>query len=142
MKNEKVKIGDDEKQLPVEPVKKPQNIQDRTFEFACRIVTLHEALIKRRGAARSLANQLLRSGTSVGSNLQEASVGHSKADFIAKCVLSLKEARETQFWLRIYIKCKLMPEKRLAPLLQEAGEIVAILMTIIRKSRATPAPES
>ncbi|HSN69587.1 MAG TPA: four helix bundle protein, partial [Thermoanaerobaculia bacterium] len=64
-------------------------IQDRSFEFACQIVLLHQELLRARGAGRSLAGQLLRSGTSIGSNLEEATGGQSKADFIAKCRIAL-----------------------------------------------------
>ncbi|BCX03603.1 MAG: hypothetical protein KatS3mg053_1541 [Candidatus Roseilinea sp.] len=113
----------------------PQRIQDRAFEFACRIVKLHEHLCKKGETARRLGNQLLNSGTSIGANLEEAHAGQSRADFIAKCSIALKEARETHFWLRLLAATNQVSADQLKPLTQEAHEIVAILTTIVRKSK-------
>ena len=109
-------------------------IQDRSFEFACRIVLLHQDLLRMRGAGRSLAGQLLSSGTSIGSNLEEASGGQSKADFIAKCRIALKEARESRFWLKLFARTRIITPETAAPLIQEATEIIAILTTILKKA--------
>jgi four helix bundle protein len=117
------------------PSNSPQRIQERAFEFACRIVKLHEHLVKHSETARRIGNQLLDSGTSIGANLEEADAGQSRADFIAKCGIALKEARETHFWLRLLLATNQVPETTLAPLTKEANEIVAILTTIVRKSR-------
>jgi len=111
-----------------------KNIQERTFEFACRIVKLHRTLTRRGATARRLAAQLLDAGTSVGSNLEEAEAGQSRADFISKCRIALKEARESRYWLRLFAATELVPPKRLTSLIQEAHEIVAILTTIVRKA--------
>jgi four helix bundle protein len=76
----------------------PVPIQQRTFEFACRIVELHEYLCDMGSdTARRLGNQLLDSGTSIGANLEEADAGQSRPDFISKCNIALKEAREKSF---------------------------------------------
>lgn len=114
---------------------RPQRIQDRTFNFACRIVKLHEQLTQRSQTSRRLANQLLDSGTSIGANLEEADAGQSRNDFIAKCSIALKEARETHFWLRLLAATNQLPADQLSPLIKEANEIVAILTTIVKKSR-------
>ena len=74
-----------------------KNIQDRTFEFASRIVALHDYLSTRRGAARLIARQLFSAGTSFGANLEEATAAQSKADFISKCSIAAKEARESRY---------------------------------------------
>ena len=112
-----------------------QNIQDRSFEFACRIVRLTEHIYRRRSlAARVIARQLLDAGTSVGANLEEASAAQSKPDFISKCSISVKEARESRYWLRLLVSCKLVDPKRLFPLVTEAGEIVAIVTTIVKNA--------
>ena len=79
-------------------------------------------------------NQLLRSGTGVGSNLEEAKGAQSRRDFVAKARISLKEARESHYWLRIMTACELVPRRRLEPLMNEANEIVAILTAIILKT--------
>lgn len=72
----------------------------RAFEFACRLLDLCDRLCERGPSARHIASQLVRCGTSVGSNAEEAQEGQSKADFIAKLSISSKEARETRWWLR------------------------------------------
>ncbi len=72
----------------------------------------------------------------IGSNLEEASAGQSRADFIAKARISLKEARETHYWLRLIEATEMIAPSRIRPLVQEANEIVAILTTIVKK--ATP----
>jgi len=100
-------------------VKKAHDIQKRTFEFACRIVKLYSYLNQRGGAARILAPQLLRSGTSVGANLEEANSGQSKADFVSKCSIAAKEARETNYWLRLFLACEFASETSLASLIAE-----------------------
>ncbi len=115
-------------------MEKPQNIQERSFEFALRIVSLHEYLSSKRGAARVIARQLLKSGTSIGANLEEASAAQSKPDFISKCSIASKEARETRYWLRLLTACKSVKSERIAPLVTEAGEIVAIVTTIVKNA--------
>ena len=82
---------------------KPQKISERALEFAIRIVKLCQTLESRPGVSRTLANQLLRSGTSIGANLEESKGGQSRADFLSKVFISLKEARETNYWLRLLI---------------------------------------
>jgi four helix bundle protein len=116
---------------------KHHDIYDRTFEFACRIVRLHRRLVRDRTAG-PLALQLLRSGTGIAANLEEAEAGQSKADFIAKCRISLKEARETHYWLRLFAATEIMKAERLQSLIAEVKEIVAILTTIIRKASQSP----
>jgi four helix bundle protein len=110
-------------------------IQERAFQFATRIVHLHQYLTKSGETSRILASQVLRSGTSIGANLEEASAGQSKADFLSKCNIALKEARETHYWLRLLEACNLVPTERLAPLTQEANELTAILTTIVKNGR-------
>ncbi|HJQ37345.1 MAG TPA: four helix bundle protein [Thermoanaerobaculia bacterium] len=117
-----------------------RDIHERTFEFACRVVRLHRALTKRPGADRVVANQLLRSGTGIGSNLEEAKAGQSRADFIAKARISLKEARESHYWLRVVEATGMLSAQRVHPLVEEANEIVAILTTIIKNASRKPSP--
>jgi four helix bundle protein len=112
------------------------DIRERTFSFACRIVKLALHLAEQRGPAYVLSKQIIRAGTSVGANLEEATAGCSKADFIAKCNISLKEARETLFWLKLLETTELVQAGKLSSLKQEADELVAILTTIVKKSRA------
>jgi four helix bundle protein len=114
----------------------PYNIQERSFLFAVRIVKLHQYLDKHGGTRRAMAKQVLASGTSIGSNLEEADAGQSKPDFISKCGIALKEARETHYWFRLLRECELVPADRIAPLVDEAKEIVAILTTIVKNARS------
>jgi|SRR5712691_4350877 len=113
---------------------KPESIQDRSFAFACRIVRLTEDLHRKSFAARVISRQLLDAGTSIGANLEEASAAQSKADFICKCSIASKEARESRYWLRLLVACDLIDAEKLALLVIEAGEIVAILTTIVKKA--------
>lgn len=111
------------------------SIKDRTFQFAVRIVKLCQHLEKSGGIARTLSNQLLRSGTSIGANVEEGQAGQSKADFISKNYIALKEARETLYWLKLLAATEIIPESRLTPIAQEAEEITRILGAIIVKAK-------
>jgi four helix bundle protein len=109
----------------------PKDIRERTFEFALRIIKLCNELNRKPGVCRDISRQLLRAGTSVGANTEEAQAAQSKPDFISKNSIALKEARETHYWLRLLIAAKVMPEKRLAELRDEAEEIKLILGSIV-----------
>lgn len=102
-------------------------ITDRTFEFAVRIIRLCQYLEKQGKVSRTLANQLLRSGTSIGANTEEAQAGQSKADFIAKMSISRKESRETLYWLRLLKATELVDESMITELIKESDELVRIL---------------
>jgi len=80
----------------------PTDIQQRTFEFAKQIVLLVDRL-PRTLAATEIGRQILRSGTSVGANMQEADAAESRSDFIHKVSIALKEARETRYWLALVV---------------------------------------
>lgn len=112
------------------------NIPERTFTFAMRIVRLCQTLDQKPGVSRTLANQLLRAGTCVGANVEEAQAGQSKPDFISKMSIAAKEARETHYWLRLLIATELLPQANLAELTDEADQLVAILTTIVKRSRS------
>jgi four helix bundle protein len=112
------------------------DLPERTFAFATRVVSLCRHLDDRPGVSRTLANQLLRSGTSIGANVEEGQASQSRADFIAKYSIACKEARETHYWLRLLLASELVEESRIEPLIDEADQIVAILTSIIKKLRA------
>jgi four helix bundle protein len=113
----------------------PPDIRVRTFEFAVRMVRLSQQLDAQPGVGRTLSKQLLRAGTSVGANVEEAQAGQSRADFLSKYAIALKEARETHYWLRLLVASGVMHEERLGPLLQEAGEIMRIIAAIILSTK-------
>ena len=117
-------------------MEKPFDINERTFEFALAILELTEKIPSSRTGNR-IADQLIRSGTSVGANLEEATAASSKADFVNKVITALKEARQTSFWLRIVERKNLAPGSSAQILLQEAEEIKKILGSIASKARNT-----
>jgi four helix bundle protein len=113
----------------------PKNdLKQRSFEFAKRIIFLCQKLEQNSGVAKTISNQLLRSGTSIGANIEEAHGSQSKPDFTAKMYISCKEARETNYWLRLLIETEMIPEKQLADLLDESNQLIAILTSIVKKS--------
>jgi four helix bundle protein len=112
-----------------------RDIEPRTFEFALRVVRLCEKLDEKPGVGRTLGKQLLRAGTSVGANVEEAQAGQSRADFISKMNIALKEARETHYWLRLLSGSKSIEPTLLAAITQEADELKRILGAIVRSCR-------
>ncbi len=114
----------------------PRDLPQRTFEFARRVVTLCRTLDQHPGVSRTLSNQLLRSACSVGANVEEGQGSQSRADFVAKYSIACKEARETHYWLRLLTAAEVVPPDRMKELTAEANELVAILTTIVKKTRA------
>jgi four helix bundle protein len=82
-----------------------------------------------------LANQLLRSGTSIGANVEEGQAAQSRADFLNKLCIARKEAQETHYWLRLLASSNIVHEPRLTELLDEADQLIAILTTITKRIR-------
>lgn len=111
------------------------DIPERTFEFAKRIVLLCQTLDKTPGVSRTLSNQILRSGTSVGANVEEGQASQSQADFVSKYSIACKEARETLYWLRLFAATDIVKPTKIDPLSKEANELIAILTSIIKKLR-------
>jgi four helix bundle protein len=109
----------------------PRDIKERTFSFALDVVRLCHTLDVEPGSGRALNRQLLRSGTSIGANVQEAQAGQSRADFVSKYAVALKEARETIYWLSLQHASAHSPDPRFDLLLHEANEIARILGAII-----------
>ena len=108
-----------------------KNIEERTFNFSVRIVKLCAFLGQKGGTSYQLSKQLIRSGTSIGANIQEAQSGQSKADFIHKMSIAQKESRETNYWLKLLIATEEDLHTRLLPLLEESNELIAIITSII-----------
>jgi four helix bundle protein len=113
----------------------PARIQTRSSKFAVRIVNLNKFLNSKSQCPYALANQLLRSGTSVGANVSEAQAAQSKKDFISKMSIAAKEARETEYWIKLLIATELVPESQLEELNNEIYQIIAILTKIIKTSQ-------
>ncbi|HLK97536.1 MAG TPA: four helix bundle protein, partial [Hymenobacter sp.] len=106
-------------------MKEDNVILQKSYGFAVRIVTLSQHLIKEKQAYQ-LADQILRSGTSIGANVEEAVGGLSRRDFIAKCGISYKEARETHYWLRLLRDTNYLEANQAESLLKECEEILKI----------------
>jgi four helix bundle protein len=110
-------------------------ITERTFSFALQGVRLCQKLYAKSGMARNLAQQLLKSSTSVGANIEEAQAAQSRADFVNKCSIALKECRETIYWLRLLEASGLCRGDDLAQLSREADEISRIIGAIIVRTK-------
>jgi four helix bundle protein len=115
----------------VKEAEPPRDIKERTFSFALEIVRFCRSLDSKPRSLRILAQQLVRSGTSVGANVQEAQAGQSRADFISKYSIALKEARETLYWLRLLDASGEPSNGACEILLREADEIARVIASII-----------
>ena len=115
-----------------------RDIEERTFAFALSIISLCQQLEHKSGTGRLLARQLLRSGTSVGANVEEAQAGQSRADFISKYSIALKEVRETHYWLRLLTESRIVAGDVMQPLISEADELRRVLGAIVSRSKRKP----
>ena len=111
------------------------NLNERTKQFALNIVALYSQLPKKR-EAQVLGDQLLRSGTSVGAHFREAQRAKSSPDFISKIEGGIQELEETAYWLELLDGARLCQRDQLEPLTNEADQLMAIFVTIVRKTKA------
>jgi four helix bundle protein len=112
-----------------------QELKNRTKAFALRVMKL-VGVLPDGSVARTIGNQLIRGGTSIGANCRAACRGRSKAEFIAKLGIVVEEADETCYWLELIVDGQLLSANRVEPLLQEANELTAI-MVASRKTAGT-----
>jgi four helix bundle protein len=113
--------------------KAPEAYTTRTFAYACRIVHLYRELNARPNFPFSISRQLLRSGTAIGANIEEARTAASRRDMAAKFRIALREARETKYWLRLIVATSLAPAELVQVELREADELVAILHRTVER---------
>lgn len=111
-------------------MEKKNEVLGLSFEFALKVIEFCEILEEKRKYV--IARQLLKSGTSVGANVREAQNAHSRKDFIAKCVIAMKEADETEYWLLLCEKSKSYPNP--GNLLEAAASLKKLLTKIIATS--------
>src|SRR5262245_24258790 len=111
------------------------DVDSRTFAFALRVVRLCQKLDREPGVGRTIGRQLLRAGTSIGANVEEAQAGQSRADFVSKLNIDVKEARETHYWLKLLSGANVLAPELLADIAQEADELKRILGAIVRSAR-------
>lgn len=109
-------------------------VLDKSLKFAARIVKLHKYLIKEKKET-IISKQIIRSGTSIGANANEAVYGVSKADFIAKLQISLKETAETEYWLRLLVLSEYITEQEGDSLLNDCLEIKRILISTLNTAK-------
>jgi four helix bundle protein len=111
-------------------------ILDKSFDFSVRVVNLYKYLCNEKKEF-TLSKQLLRSGTSIGANVNEAQAGQSKADFISKMSIASKEARETKYWIELLIKTYYLniEENYVKSLLKEINELIKIITSIVKTSK-------
>ncbi|MBO5089480.1 MAG: four helix bundle protein [Clostridia bacterium] len=107
---------------------------DKSIAFAARIVKLHHHLIKNKKET-VISKQIVRSGTSIGSNINEANYGQSKADFISKMHIALKETAETEYWIKLLYMSKYIDDKMSNSLLNDCLEIKRILISSINTAK-------
>jgi four helix bundle protein len=119
----------------------PKDLKQRTQVFAVRVINLIDRLPNSR-AAIAIANQLVRSGTSVGANYRAACRAKSRADFISKLGTVEEEADETIYWMELLIESGKVRATALTDLIREAGEILAIIVASINTARAGRNPQS
>lgn len=106
-------------------------VLDLSMDFAVSIVNLCDSL---KGKS-ILTNQLLRSGTSIGANIHEANYASSKADFIAKMQIALKECHETEYWLKLFVKTDMITETAYTKLSSDSGKIRRILIASLNTAK-------
>ncbi len=113
-----------------------RDLPERTKKFALRIIRLCQALGDNPGVGRTISNQLLRSGTSIGANVAEGAGAQSEADFLTKYSIALKEAHGTLYWIDLLEQSGILPTNRLRDIRQENNELIAIFITICKKLKA------
>jgi four helix bundle protein len=112
-------------------------LKQRSFDFGVRVVRLVESLPKGSNTAQVIGRQLLRAGTSVGANYRAAKRARSRADFVAKLGIVEEQCDETAYWIELLIALGVVKEARVAELLTETNELVAMTVASIKTARAT-----
>jgi len=118
----------------IEKIMTPDELSDRLLDFAVRISKVVDALPNTK-TGKHVANQLVRCGTSPGPNYEEGCAAESRNDFAHKLSISLKELRETKFWLKFIIRAKLLPENQLNDLIDECRQLSNIIGKSIYTSK-------
>ena len=113
--------------------KKPNIIKEKTYQFALDIVCLYKKLQENKEYI--ISKQIVRSGTSIGANVEEASAAQSRKDFAAKMAISSKEARETHYWLRLIRDSQLCMNIDVDPLIEDCEELIRVLTAIVKTTQ-------
>ena len=105
----------------------------KSFAFSVRIVNLNKYLVDQR-REYVMSRQICKSGTSIGANIAEAQRAHSTADFVAKLKIALKEANETQYWLRLLYRTDYINKPQYESLFSDVDELISLLTAICKKA--------
>jgi four helix bundle protein len=111
-------------------------VQIKSYAFAIKIVNICKFLQAQK-KEYILSKQLIRSGTSIGANIEEAIGGQSRKDFFAKLTISYKEARETKYWIRLLTDTNYLTKEQTAPLLEDIEELLRIIGSIQKTIRSS-----
>ena len=109
-------------------------IKIKSMDFAVRAVNLYKYLSSKKNE-HIMSKQVYRSATSIGANVREALQGQSKADFISKMSIALKEASETEYWLELLVKTEYLTQSEYENIQKDCGEIARLLTSIVKSSR-------
>ena len=109
-------------------------VREKSMEFAIRIVKLYKYLHDKKGET-VMSKQLLRSGTSIGANVSEGNYGQSRADFLSKMSIALKEAVETEYWLELLSKTEYLSEQEYDSIRSDCGEIAKLLTATVKTTK-------
>ena len=110
-------------------------IEDKSFDFAVRIVNLYKHL-QNEHRENVMSKQVLRCGTSIGANIHEANYAHSRADFISKMQIALKECYETEYWLKLFVKTNIIDENVYKKMQCDCGKIRRLLIASINTAKS------
>ena len=110
--------------------KKPNIIKEKTYKFALDIIFLYKRMLEQNEFI--LSKQIVRAGTSIGANVEEATAAQSRKDFISKMSISSKEARETNYWLRLLRDSQILSDNQCQSMITESEELLKLLTSIVK----------
>jgi len=119
-----------------ETIKYGNVVLGKSFNFSVRILKLYRSLLKQDRSLEPILKQILRSGTSIGANITEAQSAPSTKDFINKLNISLKEARESEYWLNLFKASDIIDEKSFKSLQEDCKELIKLLIAIIKTAKS------
>jgi four helix bundle protein len=109
-------------------------VREKGYRFALRVIGAYRELI---GTGEFLlSKQMVRAGTSIGANIEEALAGQSRRDFIAKMAIASKEARDCRYWLRLLLDSKLAPPERISALIDDCDELIRLRTSIVKTAQS------
>lgn len=110
-------------------------VLEKSFNFSIRIIKLYKHIKQKDRDIEPLLKQVLRSGTSIGANITEAQSAYTKKDFINKLGISLKEARESEYWIKLLTATNHLDKSESASIQKDCEELIKLLTTIIKSSK-------